>query len=228
MRKIGYGAMLGEGFVALIALVTIMIATPESMKGLSPGTIYGNGIGQFMTLIIGASQMAFAVTFGAMAFSTFVFDTLDADHAARPLHPAGAVRVARAPGRDRGDRRSRSPPVHILFFAQSGGWLKFWTLFGASNQLLAALTLLTLTVWLHRARRRIAFTLIPMLFVLTITFWAIVKLLIANAKLAHGFDIAFMNAISAGALTILALFLVASALVRLREDRASGVAVEAS
>ncbi len=32
-------------------------------------------------------------------------------------------------------------------------WQKFWTLFGASNQLLAALTLLSITVWLHQARK---------------------------------------------------------------------------
>ncbi|MEJ7713002.1 MAG: carbon starvation CstA 5TM domain-containing protein [Pyrinomonadaceae bacterium] len=69
--------MLAEGFVALIALVTVMINAPEGLKGLTPGTIYGNGIGRFMTLIIGPEHLAFAITFGAMAFSTFVFDTLD-------------------------------------------------------------------------------------------------------------------------------------------------------
>src|SRR3970282_2272162 len=74
---IGCGAMLAEGFVALIALVTGMIATPESMQGLAPGTIYGNGIGELLSPVIGPDRPAFAVTFGAMAFSTFVFDTLD-------------------------------------------------------------------------------------------------------------------------------------------------------
>ncbi|MCA1849714.1 MAG: carbon starvation protein A, partial [Acidobacteria bacterium] len=78
IKAVGYGAMLAEGFVALIALVTIMIVAQESItKGTAPGTIYGNGIGQFLTLLIGRENLAFAVTFGAMAFSTFVFDTLD-------------------------------------------------------------------------------------------------------------------------------------------------------
>jgi carbon starvation protein len=227
MHAIGYGAMLAEGFVALIALVTIMIATPESIKGLAPGTIYGNGIGEFLTLLIGKSRFAFAVTFGAMAFSTFVFDTLDV-----------SMRLGRYLLQELFGWRGRlgavgatlatiAIPTYFLAFGESGSWLKFWTIFGASNQLLAALSLLVITVWLHRARQRIAFTLIPMLFVLTITLWAIIKLLIANAKVAHGFDIAFMNAVSAAALTILALFLVASALLRLREDRAGTAAVEA-
>ena len=77
VKPVGYGAMLAEAFVALIAIVTIMIVTPAEITGLEPGTIYGNGIGRFMTLLVGQENLGFAITFGAMAFSTFVFDTLD-------------------------------------------------------------------------------------------------------------------------------------------------------
>ncbi|MGH9362575.1 MAG: carbon starvation CstA family protein, partial [Thermoanaerobaculia bacterium] len=77
LQPVGFGAMLAEGFVAVIALVTVMIAAPGELEGLAPGTVYGNGIGRFLTLLIGPERLAFAVTFGAMAFSTFVFDTLD-------------------------------------------------------------------------------------------------------------------------------------------------------
>ncbi len=101
----GYGAMLAEGLVALIALVTVMIVSREEVAGLAPGTIYGNGIGRFLTLLIGRAHLSFAVTFGAMAFSTFVFDTLDVSHAARPLPRAGAHRLARGEWRDRGHAR---------------------------------------------------------------------------------------------------------------------------
>ena len=76
-QPVGYGAMLAEGFVAFIALVTIMIVSSEAVKGVSPGTIYGNGIGNFLTILIGKQYLPFAITFGAMAFSTFVFDTFD-------------------------------------------------------------------------------------------------------------------------------------------------------
>ncbi|MFN3329336.1 MAG: carbon starvation protein A, partial [Pyrinomonadaceae bacterium] len=76
-HPVGYGAMLAEGFVAFIALVTIMIVSAETVKGIPPGKIYGNGIGEFLTILIGKENLPFAVTFGAMAFSTFVFDTLD-------------------------------------------------------------------------------------------------------------------------------------------------------
>ena len=76
-QPVGYGAMLAEGFVAFIALVTIMIITSEAAQGVPAGKIYGNGIGDFLTILIGKENLPFAVTFGAMAFSTFVFDTLD-------------------------------------------------------------------------------------------------------------------------------------------------------
>ena len=69
---------LAEGFVALIGLVTVIIVAQDAARGKAPGTIYGNG-GQFLTLIIGRDKLAFAVTFGAIAFSTFVFDTLEVD-----------------------------------------------------------------------------------------------------------------------------------------------------
>jgi carbon starvation protein len=223
MHPIGYGAMLAEGFVALIALVTVMIAAPGTIEGLAPGTIYGNGIGEFLSLIIGRDQLAFAVTFGAMAFSTFVFDTLDicmrlGRYIVQELLGWPGLRGAIA-----GTLVTVVVPVYLLAFAGPGLWSKFWTLFGASNQLLAALTLLAITIWLHQARQRIAFTLVPMLFVLTITLWALAELAVANVRAAQGFDVAVVNALAATALIALALFLAGSALLRLRADRARAI-----
>jgi carbon starvation protein len=212
MQPVGYGAMLAEGFVALIALVTIMIVAPADTQGLKPGTIYGNGIGHFLALLIGKQNLPFAVTFGAMAFSTFVFDTLDV-----------CTRLGRYILQELSGRRDRvsavvatlatiALPVYFIAGAKEGAWVRFWTLFGASNQLLAALTLLTITMWLHQARRRIAFTLLPMLFVLTITLWALLKLTFANFRTMQGIDMALINGVAALALIVLALYLAASAL----------------
>jgi carbon starvation protein len=227
MRPIGYGAMLGEAFVALIALVTVMIVAQEALRGKAPGTIYGNGIGQFLTLIIGQDKLAFAVTFGAMAFSTFVFDTLDV-----------SMRLGRYIVQELFGWKGRLSafvgtvltmglPFYFILFAPPNSWAKFWTLFGASNQLLAALTLLTITVWLYQARQRIAFTLVPMIFVLVITLWALSSLVIGNlriTKIGSGqLDIELINAIAAGALVGLALYLAVLALVKMRRDRQSGM-----
>lgn len=76
-HPIGYGAMLLEAFVALIALATVMIVAGKPTGG--PGAIYATGLGKFIALIIGDSpaRLTIATTFGAMALSTFIFDTLD-------------------------------------------------------------------------------------------------------------------------------------------------------
>jgi carbon starvation protein len=220
IKAVGYGAMLAEGFVALIALVTIMIvAQGDIPKGTAPGTIYGNGIGNFLTLLIGRDNLAFATTFGAMAFSTFVFDTLDVcTRLGRYIVQELFGWQGRA-GALVGTLLTMALPFYFITFAPPNSWSKFWTLFGASNQLLAALTLLAITVWLYQARRRIAFTLVPMLFVLVITLWALTQMTIANLRVARGFDIELINGLASGALVLLALYLATTALLKLRGER---------
>ena len=219
LQPVGYGAMLAEGFVALIALVTIMIMLPDEAKGLGPGTVYGNGIGNFLALLIGRENLPFAITFGAMAFSTFVFDTLDVSTRLGRYLLQELLGMKGVAGAVLGTVLTVAAPMLLLTFAGEGMWQKFWTLFGASNQLLAALTLLSVTVWLHQARRRIAFTLLPMIFVLTITLWALGKLVWSNLAATKGFDVELLNGVAALLLILLALYLAVSALVKLRGDR---------
>jgi carbon starvation protein len=57
----------------------------------------------------------------------------------------------------------------VLLLVLSGTWVYLWQLFGASNQLLAALSLLLVTVWLAEARKNPAFAGIPMLFMYVTT-----------------------------------------------------------
>jgi carbon starvation protein len=226
-QRVGYGAMLAEAFVALIAMVTIMIMTADEVKGLSAGTIYGNGIGRFMTLLIGPENLAFAITFGAMAFSTFVFDTLDVGtrlgrYIVQELFgwrgTAGMVAATLA---------TIALPAYVIATAGLGSYLNFWILFGASNQLLAALTLLAVTVWLSNAHKRFAFTLLPTVFILIMTLWALGTLTLANFRSAQGLDMPFFNALASSAQILLAVYLTLTALSRLRREPRSGVMVGA-
>jgi carbon starvation protein len=223
-RPIGYGGMLAEGFVAFIALVTVMIAFGDSLvgpdgKNLPAGKIYGNGIGNFLSLIIGQENMRFAVTFGAMAFSTFVFDTLDVTMRLGRYLVQELLGLPGRIGAVVGTLVTVALPFSLIFLAKPGSWTEFWTLFGASNQLLAALTLLSITVWLYKARKRIAFTLVPMLFVLIITLWALVSIVIGNFQTTTGFDIRLINGVMSMALIVLAIFLVVTGLLKLREKQ---------
>lgn len=218
-KSVGYGAMLAEGFVAFIALVTIMIIASEAAKGVSPGKIYGNGIGEFLTLLIGKENLPFAVTFGAMAFSTFVFDTLDVSLRLGRYIVQELFGLKGRTGALIGTLATIAVPFVCAMIAPKGSWSDFWTLFGASNQLLAALTLLSITVWLYQARKRIAFTLLPMLFVLVITLWALSSMVVGNFRAAAGFDVKFVNGVASLALISLAIYLVVTAFLKLRREK---------
>lgn len=227
-KPVGYGAMLCEGFVAFIALVTIMKATDAQIAGLKPGTIYGNGIGDFLTLIVGERNRHYAITFGAMAFSTFVFDTLDVSTRLGRYLIQEMLSFRGLGGALLGTLATVSIPAVFIYGATEGSFMKFWFLFGASNQLLAALTLLAITVWLYQARRRIAFTLIPMLFVLVTTLVSLVMLGLGNLFPGEGKSANLMqvaNAISAFALIGLALYLVFCALMKVWRGERAGESV---
>ena len=209
-HPIGYGAMLLEAFVALIALATVMMVDSASLAGKAPGAIYGAGLGRFLTVMIGEQHLVFATTFGSMAFSTFVFDTLDVStrlgrYTIQELFgwtgPIGAVAATAL---------TLALPVAFIATADAGAYRSFWTLFGTSNQLLAALTLLAISVWLKRSGRSYWFTLLPMFFVLTITLCSLVLQITA----AFGDDasgVTTLNGIVALILMGLAAFLLTEA-----------------
>jgi carbon starvation protein len=212
-RSVGYGGMLLEGFVAVIALATIMIVGEGDVRGRGPGVIYGEGIGRFLVVLVGERYLPFAVTFGAMAFSTFVFDTLDVsarlgryilEELLRPR--TIAVRVATT-------TLTVAVPLAIIGGLGGGTYRVFWTLFGTSNQLLAALTLLAITVWLRRTGHRAWFTLLPMAFVMAVTLTALV-IQIGVGLAALGINAATMNAAVGTVLVTLAAVLIREAFRR--------------
>lgn len=172
-HPIGYGAMLLEAFVALIALATIMIVAPAATAGKPPGAVYAMGIGAFLEQIFGMSKLV-ALTFGAMALSTFIFDTIDS-----------ATRLGRYILQELIGSRSRlsailgtlatcGVPLLFLLTTKPGSYRDFWTLFGSSNQLLAALSLLAVTIWMRRQGRRTWYTFYPMLGVMAVTVTSLV------------------------------------------------------
>lgn len=225
MRPVGYGAMLAEAFVALIAMATVMIVAQKDLAGLKPGTIYGNGIGEFMTLMIGEKYRNFAITFGAMAFSTFVFDTVDVSTRLGRYIVQELFRWPTRLGALIGTLATVALPLYFVAFAAPGTWGRFWTLFGASNQLLAALTLLAITVWLYQRRQKIAYTLLPMLFVLVTTLYALVLMTINSFGSATLDGVSLVNGFASAALIVLALYLVFRAIVQVRADRAGRAVV---
>ena len=205
-KPVGYGAMLLEGFVALIALATVMIATKGELAGKAPGAVYGAGLGRFIVTVLGKEYLVIATTFGAMAFSTFVFDTLDV-----------STRLGRYILQELSNRKGRlsamvgtavtcGVPLAFVLLAGSGAWRSFWTLFGTSNQLLASLSLLGICVWLKRTSRPYIYALVPMVFVGAVTLSSLV-LLVREALLPGSAAAARVNGVVAVVLLALALSL---------------------
>jgi carbon starvation protein len=181
-RTIGYGAMLLEGMVAIVSLCCVMMfaAGSEQLKG-SPNQIYAQGIGRFLE-VVGISR-SFGIAFALMAFTTFVYDTLDVcTRLGRYIIQELTGWHGRV-GRWFATGLTAGVPLFFLLRHPSDAavpvWRIFWSLFGASNQLLAALTLLGVTIWLWRTRHEWwvwLVTGIPTVFMYVMSTWALVAM----------------------------------------------------
>jgi carbon starvation protein len=100
--------------------------------------------------------------------------------------------------------------------AFSGSVWQIWPVFGASNQLLAALTLLVVTLVLVRRRVNFWVALAPMLFMSVITVWALFQLL--NRQMTTGGSVLLVAAVVV--LLVLALGLAATSVWSLRRPGA--------
>jgi carbon starvation protein len=100
-----------------------------------------------------------------------------------------------------------------LCLAKSGGMggMTLWPIFGTTNQLLAGLALLVLTVWLVKTKRPALYTFLPMLFMMAVTLWAMVWNIVNFWNAGD-----WLLVIVASAIFILALWLVGEAYVALR------------
>lgn len=189
-KPVGYGAMLLEGMVAVVSIVCVMILAQDSeMISKAPNFIYASGIGSFMELI--GIPAVFGVSFGLMAFTTFVYDTLDV------CTRLGRYIIQELTGwKDNkgivlGTALTAGVPVFFIF--QTSGdvpaWKIFWNLFGASNQLLAALALVGITIWLYHTKKNSKMylvTLIPAIFMFIMSNWALVIMIYNGWVLKSG------------------------------------------
>jgi carbon starvation protein len=66
-------------------------------------------------------------------------------------------------------------------------WQAIWPVFGATNQLLAGLALLVVFVWLKKKGKNTFFIIIPMLFMLSMTLWALIQLIYQSGLTIIGF-----------------------------------------
>lgn len=184
-KIIGYGAMLLEGLVAIIALACVMILTKDNPNiSKAPNFIFASGIGSFLELI--HLPAALGVSFGLMAFTTFVYDTLDV------CTRLGRYIIEELTGWKKWFGKAFATAltagVPLMFVMQKildakgneiPAWKVFWGIFGAANQLLAALALIGISVWLLNSNRKKMWlvTFLPAVWMFIMSNWALINLI---------------------------------------------------
>jgi carbon starvation protein len=160
---VGGGGMFSENTLGLLSLVAVAIT------GAAGAGAFAAGVGQLLDVAtFGALDVAYGTALGFGAFVVIVLTVVQL-----------VFRVMRVTlGEWLGDRWVGFKNQHIatiissiivLFLVLSGTWVYLWQLFGASNQLMAALSLLLVTVWLRSVGRNPAFAGIPMAFMYVTT-----------------------------------------------------------
>lgn len=192
---VGYGGMLLEGVVAILALSTVMVLSKGSpLTASSPDRIYAEGLSQFVGHL--GVPVHFARAFVLLAFTTFIYDTLDV-----------ATRLARyilqelAGWRNEWGRWIATvltliiPCICVTMkMTDAAGnavpaWKTFWSVFGTSNQLLAAMTLLAISLWMAKIKKNWILAAVPMVFLTLVTFSSFVRMVWVSAHSVRGMDL---------------------------------------
>lgn len=186
-RTIGYGAMLLEAMVAIVSLCCVMLLPLNSeLTKASPNFIYANGISTFLEFV--GIPRSVGLAFALMAFNTFVYDTLDVCTRLGRMILQELMGWQSNAGRWVCTLLTAGAPVFFVTRQSSSGkplWQEFWGLFGASNQLLAALTLIAVTVWLWRTRRAMwtfFVTGLGALLMYVMSSWALITMILARRE----------------------------------------------
>jgi len=226
-KIIGYGGMLIESLLAVIALITVAVLTSGQYKQIlsdkGPVGLFADGIGNFLATL--GLPLETGISFAALAVSAFALTSLDT-----------GTRLARLSFQEffapkekvEGKKASRQKKwLTNRFFgtlisvgaggglALSGQWKAIWPLFGTANQLLAALALLAVTIWLRNKKSSNWFTRIPMYFMYIMTTCALVILLWKNIR-AHNFLLSFCALLLLG----VSISMVVQAVKSLKDNKA--------
>ena len=234
-RYVGYGGMLGEASLALTSIIatTAGFALYAGLDGWREhyGSFAQASAGGVHAFVSGVGVLAegigipgpVAVIFAAVVVISFAATTMDtgvrlqryiieelgSQYRIRPLENGAVASVlavaavaALALGVDRG-----------------AGGMRIWPLFGTTNQLTGALTLLVLTIALLSLRRNAWVTAVPMIFLFFMTTWAMVQ------QLGQHFQQQWVLFALGAAIFVLELWLILEAVVALRRafhgDRSS-------
>jgi carbon starvation protein len=181
-RRVGYNAMLLESLLAVCVLLAIGAAmsfadyksivwpTDPAIKSnpilgfsLAAGQLFNRGLG---------IPVALGTVFGILLVEGFVITTLDAAVRLNRylFEELWTILFKKAPALLRRYWFNSGISVALMWvLATSNAFNALWPIFGTANQLLAALSLLTVSAWLLLRKKKTTFTLVPAVFMFLTT-----------------------------------------------------------
>ena len=230
-RFIGYGGMIGEGSLAMLATLAVAAGIEHSVWLNKYATWHTAASGGIANFVEGASHFLSALSIPEILGTTLIsvmvisFAATSLDTATRiqrlilgELGNAYKINVLK--NRYVGSALAVIPALMLALLAQapgrgpgSGGFL-LWPLFGATNQLVAGLTLLIITIYLKRSGKPIIYTLIPMVFLILIT---IASMILNFGTFHNNILLLILSAITLA----FAVWLILEAVLALRQENKS-------
>ncbi len=187
-KFVGYGSMLLEGVLAVVAVVAVGYVGGDKLTSLlkagGPVNVFADGVGTFMTKL--GFSFGVAKGFVALTISAFAMTTLDtATRLGRFIFQELFSRVNPETGKMEGGILTNAYMATLITvvlagYMSLGSYLTIWPIFGAANQLLAALSLLAVGVWLKSVGKSNLMVIIPMIFMFCVTLVALAQIIFAN------------------------------------------------
>ncbi len=228
---IGYGGMVGESMLGLLAVLacTAGFRSPETWSEHYATWGAASGLAEKMKAFIDGTAtflaslgipMELAQAFIALVAVSFALTSLDSGTRLLRYNIEEIAHSINAPIFGQRYVAASLAVALIGFFAfyeiegQPVG-LGLWSLFGSTNQVLGALTLLAVTIYLRQTGRNYLYTFLPMAFMMTVTILAMV---LDIRKYLAGGQLLLLGV--AGSIFVLSVWLVVEAVIRFRKDTA--------
>ena len=188
-KIISYGGMLSEGVVAVVTVLLVggglywvapqgsgidmaQLGFRETLQSGGWILAFGNGFGNIVNQMLPFLSFTFASMIAVLALNTFVLTTLDT-----------AVRITRFLVQESlGEKiptfkNKYAVTTTVVFVAYligaTDGWQKIWPIFGATNQLIAAVALFVVATWLMAVKKPTQYVLYPAIFMVITTIGAL-------------------------------------------------------
>lgn len=186
MPMVGYGAMVVESLLGVVALVVVgAVAVNGTKPEGTPFSIFSTGVAGFFEKF--GIPVQVATVFMTMCVSALALTSLDSvarigRMSFQELFYGDTTDTSKMPGWQKVLTNKYFATIITLFFGYLltlGGYNNIWPLFGSANQLLAALVLIALAVFLKTTGRTGWTLYIPMFVMLAVTFTALIQKTIA-------------------------------------------------